>query len=209
MNLEKLRRHEELFLLHYPGGFDHPAMMALSKKHQVDKWIQFVKTELSKEKFTDVESVTESLTKLVSGSSLVSVFEKTAFRNMVSGLSIEEKRTLSQSFKTLLHVNQEEGFDEVYRFLARYNNAKWPIVTSVLYYSDPEREVIIKPTTVKRVIEVFELMDIKYVTKPDYNFYKAYRAAIIEMKKLSAEELQVDNGAYCGFLMFALEHNDL
>lgn len=205
MNLEALKRYESLFLVHYPGGFSHPAMQTIAKRHQVDKWTEFLKSDLAKAQFDDVIQVAESLTKLIGGSSLVSVFEKTAFKNMMNGLTRDEKQVLMEAFKTLLYEDQAKGFEDVCSFLTLYKNAKWPIVTSVLYYSNPETEVIIKPSTVKKVIEVFELSGVTYTTRPEYHFYKAYCQEIMKMKQLSSEELQVDNGAYCGFLMFAVE----
>lgn len=37
MNLEKLALAEKHFLQRYPGGFNHPELQELSKKHKMEK----------------------------------------------------------------------------------------------------------------------------------------------------------------------------
>jgi hypothetical protein len=39
MNLKKLLQAEAAFFMRYPGGFNHPEMEALGKKHKMDKMI--------------------------------------------------------------------------------------------------------------------------------------------------------------------------
>lgn len=39
MNLEKLKEAESAFLHKYPGGFEHPDMLAMGKKHGMNKRI--------------------------------------------------------------------------------------------------------------------------------------------------------------------------
>lgn len=205
MNKNEFERYQKLFLKAYPGGFQHESMLVQVKKHAVPKWVQFVQAFLSASALQNHENGIKAITKLVTGSSLISVFEKTAFKNMIQSMSQSEKTELVESVSELLHKDQETGFVQFNAILSRYQNAKWPIITTLMYYSNPEFEVLIKPSTVKKVISALELEPIKYLSKPDYSFYCAYRDAILEMKTLARPELQVENGAFCGFLMYAVE----
>jgi len=203
MNVTKLKEQEERFLFIYPGGFHNPEMEEIGKRHNISKLVTFAQTELGPDRFSDPDGALEAITKLVSRSSLVSVFEKTAFKNHISGLPPAERTDLAEGFRELLHGNQEAGFERVVSLLALYKLAKWPIITSVLYYSDPMTELVIKPTTVKGVIDFFELEDIVYQPRPTYGFYSKYREQIKLLKQAVCQELKVENGAFCGFLMFA------
>lgn len=40
MNMQRLKAAEEAFLLHYPGGFEHPEMVKIGKKHQMPQRVQ-------------------------------------------------------------------------------------------------------------------------------------------------------------------------
>ncbi|HPW40124.1 MAG TPA: hypothetical protein PLW98_01255 [Bacillota bacterium] len=92
--------------------------------------------------------------------------------------------------------------------LNEYKLAKWTLLTACPVYYRPGVEVFIKPTTVKGVIEYFELEGLKYSPKPTFEFYKAYRKRINQIKKEVDASLQVDNGAFCGFLMMSLESSE-
>ena len=72
-------------------------------------------------------------------------------------------------------------------------------------YYNPSIEVFVKPTTAKNVIKYFELEIPKYSPNPTYEFYKAYREEINQMKKRLDVSLQPDNAAFCGFLMMSIE----
>ena len=37
MNVKKLKQAEKAFFKQYPGGFTHPEMVALGKKHKMEK----------------------------------------------------------------------------------------------------------------------------------------------------------------------------
>ena len=45
MNLDKLEQAEAKFFNMYPGGFEHPDMVAIGKKHKMDKMITTVQDE--------------------------------------------------------------------------------------------------------------------------------------------------------------------
>ena len=88
--------------------------------------------------------------------------------------------------------------------LGRYKNAKWQIITVLMYYNNPHGEALIKPTTAKGALELLEVTEFKYVSKPNYQFYCQFRDWVIMLKKQALPELQVDNAAFCGFMMFAI-----
>lgn len=204
MNINKLKEQAEGFLMTYPEGFQHPEMLDIAKRHNIAKLVTQVQTELAEDVFRDPDQALETIGKLMSRSSLVSVFEKTAFKNHLNGLPPLERADLADGFRELLHGNQEQGFMRITSLLSPYKLAKWPIVTALLYYSNPTEELVIKPTTVKGVIDFFELEGIVYQTQPTYEFYRQYREQIHLLKASAGEDLQVENGAFCGFLMYAV-----
>jgi len=195
---------EEIFLMHYPG-FQNPEILATAKKHKVGKLIDLTRESLSQDSFKDPIVATEGVQKIIARSSMVSVFEKAKFRDMVKEMSNEEKKELSEGMYELLHGNQEQGFNRLVAFLQNYKMAKWTILTACLFYSNPSVEVFIKPTTTKGVIKYFELEGVEYRPLPYYEFYMEYRKQINEMKEETHELLRVDNAGFCGFLMMAMD----
>ena len=53
MNLERLLTAEAVFLDRYPGGFSHPDMIAVGKKHRVDQVAELTQTLLARGKFSN------------------------------------------------------------------------------------------------------------------------------------------------------------
>ena len=208
MNNTRLKEAEEQFLLSYPGGFSNPRMLEIAKKHKVEKMKKLAQDSFSVEQFNNVAGMIESMIKVVSQSSLVSVFEKPKFRDTVRSMSDSEKEHLVQGLKEFLHGDQEKGFRQMVGLLQEYKIAKWPLLTVFSIYYRPETEVFIKPTTAKDVIEHFELQGVKYSATPSYEFYRAYRERIMQMKEEVDKSLQVDNAAFCGFLMMSIESED-
>ena len=96
------------------------------------------------------------------------------------------------------------GFSMQIEVLDTYKMAKWPILTVLGVYMRPETEVLVKPTTVKAVLNYFEVEDFAYASKPNYEFYARYRDLVNKLKKETGKILQVDNAAYCGFLMMTI-----
>jgi hypothetical protein len=205
VNKAKLKEAEEHFLLRFPGGFSHPRMVELAKKHKIEKMELLAQTSFAVEQFVDGPKILDSMLKVVSQSSLVSIFEKPKFRDWVKSLSSREKEHFSQGLKEFFHGDQECGFDLMTGLLQEYKLAKWPLLTVCPVYYRPEAEVFIKPTTTKRIIEYFELTRLKYSPQPTYAFYQAYRTEIMAMKQAVHGLLQVSNAAFCGFLMMSLE----
>lgn len=205
MNRTKLKEAEERFFLRYPGGFSDPLMQEIAKKHKVEKMNKLAQDSFAVEQFECPSKIVDSMCKVVSQSSMVSLFEKPKFRDLVKAMSDDEKERLSTGLKEFLHGNQELGFELMSGLLAEYKLAKWPLLTVCSIYYRPNEEVFIKPTTAKGVIEYFELEGLKYSPKPTFDFYKAYREQINQIKKEVDASLQFDNAAFCGFLMMAME----
>lgn len=207
MNRTKLKEAEEKFLLRYPGGFSNPLMLEIAKKHKVEKMNKLTQDSFAIEQFECPGKIVDSICKIVSQSSLVSLFEKPKFRDAVKAMSDNEKERLSHGLREFLYGDQEFGFELMSSLLKEYGVAKWPLITVCPMYYRSSAEVFIKPTTAKGIIEYFELEGLKYSPNPTYEFYKAYREQINQMKKELNASLQVDNAAFCGFLMMSMENS--
>ncbi len=205
MNTDKLKDAERRFLAQYPGGFSNPHMMEIAKKHRADKMNRMAWDSFSPEMFDDPNGIVASIAKIISQSSVISVFEKPKFRDLVKTMSSSEKVHLSQGLKEFLHGNQEIGFKLMVELLASYGLAKWTLLTICPVYYHPQEEAFIKPTTVKSIINYFELEGLSYSPKPNYEFYTAYKDELIRMKKQVDTSLQSDNLAFSAFLMLTAE----
>lgn len=193
--------------MRYPGGFSNPLMLEMAKKHKLDKMNKYAQDSFTIQQFESPDKIVDSMKKIISQSSLVSLFEKPKFRDLVKGMGENEKVRLSLGLKEFLHGDQKFGFELMLGLLSEYELAKWPLLTVCPAYYRPNVEVFIKPTTVKGVIEYFELEGLKYSSNPTFQFYCAYRDQINQMKKEVDDSPQSDNAAFCGFLMMSLENN--
>lgn len=203
MNLDILHKAEDSFFSKYPGGFYNPEMVAIGKKHKMDQMEKLAKESFAEERFNAPMTIVEDAIKLVSRSSMVSVFEKPRFRDYVKSLNREEKAAFAHALHELLHGKQEDGFNLLQGLLVREKLAKWTLMTVIPAYYRPQKEVFIKPTTAKLIIEKLGLK-LKYSATPSWEFYKGYRKAINELKKEVDESLSPNNPAFCGFLMMSL-----
>ena len=203
MNINKLRIAEAHFLQSFPDGFADAGLEKVGKRHRVDKMTVFTKQVLAKKEFDKPNALLENMVKLVSRSSMVSLFEKPKFRDMVNDLNSDDRVRLVASYKKLFHGNQKKGFTEVVEFLAERKLAKWSLVTIGLVYYRPQKEVFVKPTTAKNIVHKLEL-DLDYRPRPSWEFYEGYRKAILEMKSLVNPSLAPNNAALTGFLMMTL-----
>ena len=201
MNFDKLKEAEEQFFAKYPEGWEAPELMAMGKKHNMEKIVAFTQTSFAKDRFDDPEMIVENMAKLVSKSTMVSLFEKPKFRDYTRSIPLGEKEALANGLFELLHGDQETGFNLLVEILAHEKLAKWTLVTVFGAYYDSEVEVFIKPTTTKNVINHFEIEDIIYKPKPTYEFYKKYREYINTMKDKADKRLYTSNAAFLGFLM--------
>ena len=204
MNLEKLKEAESAFLYKYPGGFEHPEMLAMRKNHRMSKRITQAQTFFTKSKFRDYEKICINMNKVISASSMVSLFEKPKFHDLLKTLSEKEKSKLSNGLKNFLHGNQEKGFNDMLNILHSAKLAKWTLMSIIPTYFHPDEEVFIKPTTAKKVILTFELEELLYKPQPSWDFYQRYRETILEMKDFVDSSLTPNNAAFSGFLMMAM-----
>jgi len=208
LNLQKLREAESLFLLQYPGGFASEEMLQIGKRHNVDKLTELAQQTLGRKQFSSQAAVLDAIVRIVSRSSMVSMFEKPKFRDYVNGMSREDRTLLAAGFRRLLHGDQASGFAEVVDILAEGKLAKWSLLTICLLYYRPQTEVFVKPTTTKNVIRQFELEGLTYQPRPTWAFYEAYRDEIAAMKAQVDPSLSPNNAAFTGFLMMSTSVNE-
>jgi hypothetical protein len=208
MNRARLKEAEERIFMEYPGGFSNPLMLEIAKKHKAEKMHKLAQDSFAIEEFSSPGKIVDSMSKIVSQSSMVSLFEKPRFRDTVKTLSDSKRESLSTGLQEFLYGDQKSGFELMCTLLAEYKLAKWTLLTVCPSYFRPAVEVFIKPTTVKGVIEYFELEGLTYSANPTFEFYRAYREEINEMKKKVDPSLQLDNAAFCGFLMLSMGHHE-
>ncbi len=201
LNLKKLREAESLFLHRYPGGFQSEEMQQVAKKHNVGKLAAFTREALAKPRFSKQAAVLDDIVRIVSRSSMVSMFEKPKFRDYVNGMNRDDRAFLADGYRKLLHGNQQKGFEQVADVLREGKLAKWSLMTICLFSWDPDKEVFVKPTTTKNVIRQFEVEDLVYKPQPTWPFYAAYRDLIADMKTRVDPSLAPNNAAFTGFLM--------
>ena len=209
MNLQKLKLAEEAFFDQYPGGFDNPEMIAIRKVHKLDRMVELTRESFAKANFKLPERIIENMVRIITRSSLISVFEKPKFRDFARSLPHEEKRILASGLYELLYGNQASGFETMLGILKKGKLAKWPLVTVCQAYFRPEVEVFLKPTTVKGIIQTFELENLDYHPAPIWSFYEQYRAALNEMKTWVDPSLARYNIAFSGFLMRSMQGDEL
>lgn len=201
MNLNRLRQAEADFLYQYPGGFENLEMIEIRKKHKLDKMIEMTQNAFVKRNFKIPDLIVENMVKIITRSSLISVFEKPKFRDYVYSLPPEERKRLAEGLEGILHGDEQNGFETMVDVLRHGKLAKWSLMTVCQAYYRPELEVFVKPTVAKGVIEYFELSPLHYNPRPTWAFYDAYRAAINEMKTHVEASLARYNIGFTGFLM--------
>ena len=204
LDSKKLKLAEVEFLQRFPGGFAHPDMQAIGKKHNVTKMVAFAQQSFTKKASKDIDSYTENMIKVVSRSSMVSMFEKPKFRDFVERLSPAEKACLVKAMNQMLHGNQQAGFDAMVDLLHTEKLAKWSLISIIPAYYSPTSEVFVKPTTTKNVIKYFEIKDLIYKPRPSWDFYQRYRAIINAAKDKVDGSLSPSNAAFSGFLMMTM-----
>ena len=203
---EKLKSFEDRFLSTYPGGFADPGLEAIGKKHKMEQTVEFAQEVFAKQAFKDHEDIIENMIRLVSKSSMVSLFEKPKFRDYVRSLAPSDQVKLSDGLKTFLHgKNQQKGFNMMLEILESGKLAKWSLITVFGAYYAPNEEVFVKPTTCKNVLKTFAIDEIQYKPKPSWEFYERYREIITEMKGQVDSSLSPSNAAFGGFLMMSME----
>ena len=201
MNEQKLRQAEKAFFDRYPGGFDHPEMIAIRKHHKLDRMVELAQESFTIRNFNHPDLIVDNMVRIITRSSLISMFEKPRFRDLARSLPPLERQDLARGLEELLHGEEQTGFEIMLAILRTWKLAKWSLMTVCQAYYRPEVEVFIKPTTTKGIIATFELKDLQYSPTPSWSFYERYRAAINEMKTRVDPSLSPYNIAFTGFMM--------
>ncbi|MFT5259734.1 MAG: hypothetical protein ACI9J2_000865 [Saprospiraceae bacterium] len=202
MNLGNLKQAENQFLLRYAGGFDNPEILELRKKHRILKLVETTQELFEEKNFYNVDQIVAAMVKVVSRSSMVSLFEKPKFRDFVKSLHDTEKEALAQALYEQLYGDQAYGFEQMINLLRIEKLAKWTLVSVIPFYFRPEKEVFVKPTTTKGIIQQLEI-ELVYKPQPSWAFYKKYRQTINKAKRNVDRSLRSNNAAFCGFLMMS------
>jgi len=206
MNLEKLKNAEDYFFELYPDGFEDVGLLPIIKRHNTAKIGEHVRELFAKENFSQPELICENFAKIVSKSTLISLFEKPRVRDTMKEMHMERRDMFSIGLYEMLYGDLKEGFEIVVEILSFYGLAKWSLVTLIPYYFDRAKTFFIKPTTTKNIITFFEIQGLVYKPKPSYEFYVAYTNVLETMKANVIEKISHDdNAAFTGFLMIAME----
>jgi len=196
---------EEHFFETYPKGFEDEYFVPMLKRHNVAKLSVFTQECFVKENFVNPHLIVENMTKVVSKSSMVSLFEKPRFRDAMLALSSERKDMLSVGLEEMLHGSYNKGFNIMLDILIEEKLAKWSLISVIPYYFAPKKHFFIKPTTTKDILKYFEIDDITYKPRPSYEFYRDYTKMLKTFKKEVNKKLGDNNAKFTGFLMMGME----
>ncbi len=205
LDQKKLKQLQANFLMQYPKGFADPEMEKIGKKHRMDKMVDMAKECFSKTACSNVHVTADNMVKIISRSSMVSMFEKPKFRDFVKSLNEDEKAFMVNALSEMLHGKQRAGFEALVDFLKMAKLAKWSLVTIIPAYYKPTKEVFVKPTTAKSVVNYFDIDNLVYKPTPTWEFYSGYRKLINEGKKQVDKNLSPSNAAFSGFLMMTIK----
>ncbi|QWR76404.1 hypothetical protein [Candidatus Magnetomonas plexicatena] len=206
MNIAKLKQAEQDFFDIYPGGFSNPIIQEIAKKHKLVQMTELACKLFDKANFENPSDIVTGMIQIVTRSSLISIFEKPKFRDFAKALPSYMQEQMANALFTLLYSDQDSGFELLVKAFKAGKLAKWSLVSVCPFYVYPQTEVFMKPTTVKGIIEFFDLKGLEYKPNPTYQFYKKYRDVINEMKQHVDPSLAPDNGHFSGFLMMTMEH---
>lgn len=207
MNIENLKKAEACFLQRYPDGFLDPEMVAIGKKHKMLKMIDLSRDLFRRENFARPHTIVAHLAKIISASSMVSMFEKPKFRSFAAALDLLEQELLCRGLEEQLYGDQHQGFEMMLDVLQSRKMAKWTLMSITPVYFKPEDEVFVKPTTAKGIIKYLELDELDYKPQPSWGFYSLFRDTINELKTRVDPGLSPSNAAFTGFLMMSLGTN--
>ncbi len=200
----KLKAAELAFLQRFPEGFSDPEMQAMGKKHGMERMVTMTTELFSKKALKDIDASAENMVKIVSRSSMISMFEKPKFRDFVRCLSAGDRTYLVKALAELLHGQQQSGFEALVDILQTEKLAKWSLITIIPAYYAPTQEVFVKPTTAKNIISVFAVPDLVYKPLPSWEFYTGYRDLLNNAKLNVDPALSPSNAAFSGFLMMTM-----
>jgi hypothetical protein len=202
VNIKKLKQAETEFLMRYPKGFADPGLAGIRKKHNIDKLTEFARANLTPGHFNRPDHIAETLVRIISRSSMVSMFEKPKFRDFIHSLNSHEKEHLALAFQKRLHGrSRQSGFEEILGMLSHYRLAKWSLISAVPFYFSPKKEAFVKPTTAKGIIAYLEVNDLYYKPTPSWQFYVGYRKLLDKVRSEVHPSLTNNYATLSGFLM--------
>jgi hypothetical protein len=165
--------------------------------------IRFTQDNFSERTFRFPDQILQTMAKVVSASSVISRFEKPRFRDFAYGLSAQDRSVLASGLKELFHGEEQIGFEILLDMLQSRKLAKWSLLTVCQAYFHPQRDVFVKPSTAKGIIDYFELETLQYRPAPSWAFYDAYRLVIHEMKGEVDRSLSPTTLAFSWFLLLS------
>ena len=118
MNLDKLKLAEANFLQMFPAGLEDEGLTEVRRRHNFSKMNLLALKVFRKENFFIADNFLKDLVKIIARSSMLSLFEKPKFRDMISSLNSSEKELLTYYYRELFHGDQEKAFDSIVDFLA-------------------------------------------------------------------------------------------
>jgi hypothetical protein len=204
LNQARLQAAEREFLSRFPEGFNDPEIAKIGRKHRMTAMVELAQQSFSERACANIHLTAANMVKVVSRSSMVSVFEKPRFRDFVKTLDEHEKAFLVNALREILHGRQQAGFEAMVDILKTGKLAKWSLVTIIPAYYRPTREVFVKPTTAKGILRFFDIEDPVYRPTPSWDFYSKYRKLINDGKKTVDKSLSPSNAAFSGFLMMTV-----
>ncbi len=204
MDFAKLKAAEEQFLGAFPGGFENPEMVKIGKKHKMPQMVELCHQLFSKSAFRKVDETCENMIKVINRSSMISLFEKPKFKEMIKSLNPSDKAFVVNGMSNLIHGNQQNGFEALVDFFKIHKLAKWSLLTIIPAYYHSQKEVFVKPTTAKNAVKYFELTHLTYKPTPSWEFYTGYREFINQAKEEVDPSLSPSNPAFSGFLMMSM-----
>ena len=139
MKIDRLKQAKNLFFCKYLDGFDHPELVAIGKKHKMNKLIEFAETSFDKDEFKNPEQILENLSKTVTKVSMASLFEKPKLRDFTYALSLSDRQHIIDALYNLLNGNMTKGFEAYCDVLRESKLAKWSLMTIVLAYYRPKK----------------------------------------------------------------------
>ena len=104
-------------------------MVIIGKKHKMDKMITFTQEGFSKKNFKTHDTIIENMIKIISRSSMVSMFEKQKFRDFVNALALDDQKIIVSGLKGLLYGKEQQGFEMILDVLKFGKLAKWSLIT--------------------------------------------------------------------------------
>lgn len=208
MNKTALLKAQTKFIKQYTGGFKHPDLQSLGKKFKVDLHSEFAQERFAPDRFDKPANIVSSMAELASKSAMVSMFEKPKLKEAVSNLNSTGRRKWADALYELLHGDQADGFEALVAEMARQQLAKWTLVSLVPSYYSLQKEIFVKPSTTKLIIEKLEL-DLTYKPTPTWAFYRDYRKALMQMRKTAKKVNAPSNPAFTGFLLMTLGDDKL